>query len=264
MTAAGLSDRNGRDFRTEPGEDRAGDQDVRREPGRAREQPEGRIALHASPPARTVVPSTEREDGGGPSSSASSAASSAPARKSDFASTSASTAVRPTTVTRSRSVSAGDPVRGSMRWCVSPTRRPPAAAVRARGCDRSARQLEREYSRVRLHADGPRSSADREVSARAHEARPERRQQLACAVDRVALPDAAEVELDARPERDLPRSARDRDRSQAARRRTRRDDGPARRRAPRTSCRSRRRRAPRAPSGRSVLLCAHVPRARAR
>ena len=56
VTAAGFSERNGRDLIDEAGEDGQRQHHVRGEPARTGEQPEGGVVPHARPPARTVRP----------------------------------------------------------------------------------------------------------------------------------------------------------------------------------------------------------------
>ena len=166
--------------------------------------------------------------------------------------------VRPTTVTRSRSVSAGDPVRGSMTWCASPCgvrqRRRSAPEVAIAPLVSSSVSVPRCVSTPTGHAP-PRTARSPPAL---DEARPERREQIACAVDRVALPDAAEVEPDAGPEPDLPRLADDGHRPEAPGRRTASRRPSRRARPPRTSCRSRR------PRAASCTVGSKRPRVRAR
>ena len=105
-------------FHDETHQHRGGQEDVCGQSARARDEPERRV-LHASAPVITVRPSPVTRTAATPSRAASTIACSSPARKSDFASTSASAAELPTTVTRTRSLFEGRPVAGSMRWCCS-------------------------------------------------------------------------------------------------------------------------------------------------
>ena len=97
----------------EAGEHRQGHEDIRGDPARVCEQPERRVVRHRRPPTKIVSPAIVA------STAATSArvASFVPARKSDFASTSASTASSAKAVTRRRSLSAHQLMRGSIKWC---------------------------------------------------------------------------------------------------------------------------------------------------
>ncbi len=135
-------------------------------------------------------------------SSASRAASSEPARKRAFAQISASTASRATTVARSRSLSAGSPVPGSIRWCSS--RPPRRQARRSRPEVARAAVLERERQRAvrRFDADRPRGAPQGDVAARIDEAGARLGEERRCPFGGIALADAAEIELHALAEVD--------------------------------------------------------------
>ncbi len=84
----------------------------------------------------------------------------------------------------------------------------PAAPVPAGGRERCVLERERDGSVARLDADAPpervRATDRRNVSARVHERRTGLGEDCRRAIDGVALADAAEIEVDARPERDRP------------------------------------------------------------
>ena len=133
----------------EPGEHRQRQQDVGGEAARAGEQPEGRVVRHPSPPARIVRPSAVTSTRG---------TSTSPPRKAIFASTSASTAVGATTVTRSepaRGRTAGGGVDQVVALLAAAAPAPPVAAG---GGDRAAGQLERDRA---VDADRPGAAARR-------------------------------------------------------------------------------------------------------
>ena len=117
-----------------------------------------------------------------------------PARNSAFASTSASTASAPTTVTRSRSVSAGRPGRRVDQVVQLAAGAAPAPPVAAGRRERAVGELERDGA---VDADRPGAAAHGDVAAGVDEARAGEREQLGRAVGGVALADPAEVEADA-------------------------------------------------------------------
>src|SRR5436190_5061619 len=88
---------------------------------------------------------------------------------------------------------------------------PPAAPIAAGRRDRGVCELERQRAVTDLDADGPCSSAGREVAARVHDAGAVRREEVGRAVDGVPLADSAEVEANGASEANAPRDGVDHD-----------------------------------------------------